>query len=354
MFIKTLFPYCFLLPCCLFAGIGCSGQTQDAPLPILLQGHRDSVSSIAFSPDSKILASGSDDRTIRLWDVDKWTTSRTLKGNGRNITSVGFSFDGKRIFGGTTTDEGFLGMVIEWEVSSGRELQKLPGHTRRVNCLAVSPDNKTLATGSIDCTIKLRDLTTGDVQFTLDGHTDVVDALAFSPDGEIVLSASRDRTLRLWAAKNGKSIAILRGHVGRIYSVAFTPDGKTVVSGADKGGSKGPGEIKLWDVSQASELATLKGHSNFVFAVAVSPSGRKLASASNISGSGNESRHEIKIWDLESRRELQSVIWKGSDSSLTTCLAYSPDGKYLALGDWDGTIKVWKLEDEAFPNSGKE
>ena len=143
------------------------------------------MSSVAFSRDGKMLASGSKDATIKLWDV-----------------------------------------------TTGKEQATLKGHMDWVTSVAFSPNSKTLASGSRDRTIKLWNVATGKEQASLKGHTNVVFSVAFSPDGKTLASASWDKTVKLWDVATAKERATLKGHTRLVYSVAFSPDGKTLASGS--------------------------------------------------------------------------------------------------------------------------
>jgi WD40 repeat protein len=189
-----------------FAGLwlsGRSGVAADEPKTDVkergtLKGHTNFVLSLAFSPDSKTLASASEDRRIKLWDV-----------------------------------------------AAGKEQATLQGHTERVNFVAFSPDGKTLASASDDKTIKLWDMATGKELATLQGHTERVLSLAFRPDGKMLASVSADKTIKQWDVATGKELATLMGHKSVVLSVVFSPDGKTLASASfDK-------TIKLWDVKPA-------------------------------------------------------------------------------------------------------
>jgi WD40 repeat protein len=158
-----------------------------------------------------------------------------------------------------------------------------------VNCLAFSPDGKTLASGSSDATIKLWDVATGKEQATLKGHKAGVICVAFSPDGKTLASGSNrdDTTIKLWDVATGKEQATLKGHKTG-SGVTFSPDGKRLVSWG--GGARDTGTIKLWDVATGKEQATLWGHRSTVASVAFSPDGNTLASGDN--------DMTIMLWDV--------------------------------------------------------
>jgi parallel beta-helix repeat protein len=158
-----------------------------------LTGHTDPVRSVAFSPDGRLLASGSYDNTIKLWEVASGREVRTLTGHTGDVTSVAFSPDGRLLASGSVDDT-----IKLWDVATGREVRTLSGHTSDVNSVAFSPDGRLLASGSDDKTIKLWDVATGSLVRTLSGHTSDVNSVAFSPDGRLLASGSDDNTIRLW------------------------------------------------------------------------------------------------------------------------------------------------------------
>jgi outer membrane protein assembly factor BamB len=200
-------------------------------------GHTDKVTSAAFSPDSKTLATASADRTVRLWDVATGTERAVLRGHTDAVWSVAFSPDGN-----TVISAGWDRTVRLWDSATGKELGSLEGHEEEILCLAASPDGRTLATGSTDWTIRLWDLPTRAQRALLKGHQGAVNGLAFSPDGQTLASGSGDETVKLWAVATARERATLRGHRSGVSAVAFSPDGRTLASaGLDDA-------VRLWEV----------------------------------------------------------------------------------------------------------
>jgi hypothetical protein len=235
-----------------------------------LETHSRSVWSVSFSPDGKTLASGSEDKTIKLWDVTTGKEIHTLQGHSSSVWSVSFSPDGKTLASGSDDKT-----IKLWDVTTGKEIHTLQGHSSSVWSVSFSPDGKTLASGSEDKTIKLWDITTGKAIHTLQGHSSVVSSVSFSPDGKTLASGSWDKTIKLWDVTTGKAIHTLQGHSSSVWSVSFSPDGKTLASGSwDK-------TIKLWDITTGKEIHTLQGHSSSVWSVSFSPDGKTLASGSD-------------------------------------------------------------------------
>ncbi|BAY94350.1 WD-40 repeat protein [Microchaete diplosiphon NIES-3275] len=176
-----------------------------------------------------------------------------------------------------------------------REQNRLEGHSDYVRSVVFSPDGKTLASASLDKTIKLWNRDTGKEISTLTGHSDSVISVVFSPDGKTIASASGDKTIKLWNRDTGKEISTLTGHSNSVISVVFSPDGKTLASASlDK-------TIKLWNRDTGKEISTLTGHSDSVISVVFSPDGKTLASASTgqhhqIVESGHRQRNFHPDW----------------------------------------------------------
>ncbi|MEH2441116.1 nSTAND1 domain-containing NTPase [Nostoc sp.] len=294
-----------------------------------LKGHNSSVSSVSFSPDGKTLASGSYDKTIKLWNLETGKEIRTLKGHNSFVFSVSFSADGKTLASGS-----YDKTIKLWNLETGKEIRTLKGHDSYVFSVSFSADGKTLASGSYDKTIKLWNLETGKEIRTLKGHDGIVYSVSFSADGKTLASGSVDKTIKLWNLETGKEIRTLRGHDGFVYSVSFSADGKTLASGSEDKTSK------LWNLETGKEIRTLKGHDIPVLSVSFSADGKTLAS-------GSEDK-TIKLWNLETGKEIRTLpseryVNKGHDGSVFS-VSFSADGKTLASGSYDKTIKLWNLE----------
>ncbi|SOD86419.1 trypsin-like peptidase domain-containing protein [Streptomyces sp. Ag109_G2-15] len=288
----------------------------DLPLQRRLSGHAMTVTSVAFSPDSRTLATGSYDRTVRLWDVATGTTRHILKRHTDQVYSVAFSPDGR-----TLATAGIDGRVLLWDVATGDPLYSLT-YSQSANAVAFSPDGKTLATATAD-TVQLWDATTRKAGRVLSGHTGLVSSVAFSPDSRTLATASWDRTTRLWDVATGTTRHILEGHTSEVVSVAYSPDGKTLATAGNDV------TVLLWDVATGKSRTSLTTATD---SVAFSPDGKSLATASP--------DHTVQLWNVTTGATISSLTGH-SDQVLQT--AFSPDGKTLASVGLDHTVRLWKV-----------
>ncbi|BAZ80247.1 serine/threonine protein kinase with WD-40 repeats [Sphaerospermopsis kisseleviana NIES-73] len=292
----------------------------ESPLQTLT-GHSNLVTSVAYSPDGKTLASGGD-KTIKLWAVKTGNLLQTFTGHSNLVTSVAYSPDGQTLASASNDNT-----IKLWAVKTGNLLHTFTGHSYWVGSVAYSPDGQTLASASNDNTIKLWAVKTGNLLHTFTGHSYWVGSVAYSPDGQTLASASNDNTIKLWDVKTGNLLHTFVGHSNSVWSVAYSPDGQTLASGSRDN------TIKLWEVKTGNLLQIFTGHFHWVTSVAYSPDGQTLASASNDT--------TIKLWEVKTGNLLQ--IFTGH-SHWVTSVAYSPDGQTLASGSGDKTIKIWRLK----------
>lgn len=244
------------------------------------RAHPEDIASVAFSPDGQRLASGSEDNTVRVWDVTTQSLLAELIGHSDDVYSVAFSPSGE-LLASCSVD----GSVRIWEVATGREVMTLTGHRRSVEKVEFSPDGNTLLSASSDGTVRLWNMQTFGLRRILEGHREWVLGAAFSPDGKYVLSGSSDRTVRLWDVASGETLEEFGGFNGFVLEVAFNPLGNLFVSaGADS-------NLRLWDLQAREQLLVLTEHEGRVSTVAFNHDGTLIASGSVADGT-------LRIWGL--------------------------------------------------------
>lgn len=341
-------------------------------------GHSSGVEAVVFSPDGRLLLTGSWDSTARLWETDTGRELRSFVGHSDRITSVAYSPDGRFILTGSKDATARL-----WDVTSGKELHRFEGHSDFVRGVAFSPDGRYVLTGSGDGTARLWALETGrevrrfrahpasalsitcsvlTVAFSPDGHyvvtagwnnparlweietgrevhyyvehstplTDEIPttfAAAFSPDGRFLLTGDNDKTARLWDVKTGLVVRQFRGHSAEVFAAAFSPDGHYVLTGS------GAKVARLWDAKTGLEVRQFQGPADRVYAVAFSPDRRYVLSVSWNS--------TAQLSELQTGREVRRY---SGHSVYATSVGYSADDKFVVTANHDNTVRVWLVK----------
>jgi WD40 repeat protein/S1-C subfamily serine protease len=280
-----------------------------------------SSSSVAFSPSGQLLAAGDTDGNINIWQFqDNGQFSKVFTRNiDRAIKAIAIIPDEKILLMANGTD------IIFWRLSDGKIVRYLYGGQKAIISMAISPDGQTLATGSMNKTIRIWRLLDGTLLKTLTGHQMEVSSIAFSPDGKTIVSGSRDKTVKIWRLQDGQILQniSLTGDFNRVKSVAVSPDGKTIVSTGDT--------ISIWEFDSGKLISTLKDE--YTSSVVISPNGQTFITGNNT--------HDLKIWQLRTGKLLRTI--KGHQSSVYS-VAISPDGRTLVSGGRDRSIKIWQAD----------
>jgi WD40 repeat protein len=284
--------------------------------------HARSTSRFKISPDGKKLATVNEtSAAVTLWDLDRREKIATLHGHRKSVVSVAFSPDSKTL--ATASADGTVKLWSATPTREGTDFGKLQSEGLSV---AFAPDSKAMATGNADGSVTLWSAETGSLLTTLQGHSGSVPSVAFSPDGRLLASGGSDHTVRLWAVASPRPLATLSGHKDRVWCVAFSPDGKTLASGGEDGA------VKLWDTAAGREIATLETGAGVVMSLSFSPDSKALALGTI--------ENSVKVWDVGSRQEVASLP---AHTSSVTAIAFSPDGKILASGSRDHTVLLWDV-----------
>jgi WD40 repeat protein/serine/threonine protein kinase len=281
--------------------------------------HPNWVESVAFSPDGRCLATGSADNTVRIWDVATGQELAAFREHAQMVLSVTYSPDGRRVASGSGD-----ATVKVWDTTNSKEPFTFKSSASVVRCVAYSPDGRRLASGDEKNTLKIWDSATGQELASLEGHREPIMCVAFSPDGRRLASGSADGMVKVWDAATGRELLPLAGHTKAVWDVAFSPDGGRLVSGSlDK-------TVIVWDAATGRELLPLKDHIGAARSVAFSPDGRRLVS------SGED--RTVKVWDAATGKELLTLT---GHLYGVRCVAFSPDGRCIASGSADSTVKIW-------------
>jgi WD40 repeat protein/serine/threonine protein kinase len=306
--------------------------------------HGSRVNQVAFSGDSKLVASASDDETIKIWQVPQGTCTLTLQRSKvpdappMPMKVLALHPEGKWLACAGDGDAIYL-----WDLMRPKqEPLSFAGHTEKITCLAFTPDGKQLVSGSADKSLKLWGLD-GQTLRSFGGHLAEVNGLALSRDGQLLASASSDKTVRLWDPASGQELRVLRGHASTVHGVAFSPGNQLASCSGD---SLKPGEIKLWEPATGEELNTFRWATQTVTGVVFSPDGKRLISADN---------QAVMIWDaanaLESRslrlpRKKRIDNEPEDDGAIVMAVAFDPRGKTVASAGYDNRATLWDVATE--------
>ncbi|WP_045865885.1 TIR domain-containing protein [Streptomyces sp. WMMB 714] len=338
-----------------------------------LHGHQDRVYAVKFR--STVLATGSADGTVRLWDPVSGRCRHRLEVHPGGVWPVSLDAAGRLLATGDAE-----GLVTLWDTATGEALHRLPDHTAPVYTAVFSPDGETLATGDAGASLRLWDTRTGTCRAVLEGHRGAVYRARFSPDGTLLATGDQGAdghgTVRVWNAAGGNLLHELPGHTGRVYTLDFHPAGGLLVSGDTDGG------VRLWDPVAGHAAGTLERCPGSVYQVLFGDEGRLLAACDSdgtvrmwrfASGRAGGERHSVSLlpqqpvehrgsaWACSFRPHDRQLLTVGTDGGAqiwdaetgggkrilrghgrrVNTLGFSADGTRLAASGNDGTVRMW-------------
>jgi WD40 repeat protein len=311
-------------------GLGPDGENLPGhPRPTPIEGHTNNVTALAVTRDGKFLATGSSDKTIRLWDLSGASPrlARVFQGHTEEVSTLAFSPDGQTLASGSNDQS-----IRLWRVSLSDEHQNYAGHTAYVWTAAFSPDGKLFADAGADKIVYIRD-TAGKVLHKLEGHTAPVTALAFSGDSTKLASVGGDQVVRVWDAKEGKLLKELKGHTAPIMAVAFGGNSSLITGGIDK-------VARLWDVSKDQPVLTFPANKSMISAVALRSDGKQalIGSADGM----------FRVFDVTGTapKEVGAI---SAHLAGVGAVTYGPDATKIATCGGDGLVKHWNLPGPGIP-----
>lgn len=316
-------------------------------------GHAEKVHAVAFGPQGNRVASGSSDDSLRVWDVSGRREPLRLEGHGRRVASIVYGPDGRRVTrsgGGSSVRSldfdpegrrllsGSNDRSLQlWNVDSHEELAQLDGHTDAVNCIAVEPEGERAVSGSADETLRIWNIASGEQVDVFRKHTTPVTAVAFGPDGERLISGAQidffgrgatPDNLLVWSMPDGEVLASMKAHSSPVTAVALSPDGRRAVSGS------GDETVRVWNVQNEEEIGCFEGHSARIREVAFGPDDGCVVSAAE-----DES---VRIWDvgtgecremIEGTSDIGAVLSDGDDETTEALRAVAGEREVAIVRD---------------------
>ncbi|MDM8515523.1 protein kinase [Desulfobacterales bacterium HSG16] len=284
-----------------------------------LKGHTSYVESVSFSPDGRLLASGSWDNTIRLWNMKTGRLVNTLKWHMSHVESVAFSPDGRFMASGSRDNT-----IIIWNAKSFRLLKILKGHEDSVNSVSFVKDEEIIVSGSEDNTIRFWKINSGKLLKKLSDHKTGVSAVAFSRHGQYFAAGSPDGSIRFLNLREKQPAKTLMGNNTGINTIAFSNDECMIASGSDDN------MVRIWDVDTCELIHIYRDHARSVRSVAFSPDNSLI-----VSGGDDQT---LRLWNIETGKLIRTI--SGHLKSVKS-VVFSPDGRFIASGSEDNTVRLW-------------
>ncbi len=284
--------------------------------------HSERVTAVAATPDGRRVVSGSQDKTLRLWDLTTGKCLLVFQGHSGAVTSVAVTPDGRFVLSGSEDNTLRL-----WAITSGTCLRTYEGHTSGVLAVTLTPHGQFIVSSSHDRTIRIWNPATTECLQIFKGHNKEITAVAVAPNREFVASCSEDRTVRWWERQTGKRLLTLSGHKNTVTAVKVDPSGRYLLSGSKDM------TLKLWEIAAGKCVRTFEAHQGYVSSLDITPDSRFV-----ISGSKDRT---LRLWNIKTGKCTR--VFEGHALGVNT-VTFTRDGRYLISGSDDKSLKVWELD----------
>jgi len=314
-------------------------QKKDSEAAAAPDGHKDEVLSVSITPDGRLAASGSRDKSVRVWDLERGKCLHTFEGHEREVKGVGITADGRSV-----VSAGWDGTIRVWDVTNGKcqriiDVENIDGFTKyktksSINGLTISPDGKTALIGDVFSNLMLWDLETGENLKSLKGHR--FECVVAVHDFRIAVSGSNEQTIQVWDLETGECLRTLSGHTQDIWSVSISADGSRAVSGGKDN------TVRVWDIERGISVGAGEIHLDSVVDIAVTPDGKQAVSRStDLSGQYTPWKYVLRTWDFKTGEPLHAL--KGHKQAVTS-VTLTPDNKSAVSVSYDQMVYMWDLE----------
>src|SRR5579883_562236 len=293
----------------------------------IYRGHTGRVNTVAWAPDGERIASGSDDKTVQIWDAVTGEKISICTGHAKQVNAVAWSPDGSRVVSGSSDAKAQV-----WDPAAGNKIITYY-HAGGVNTVKWSPNKQFIASAGESQEVQIWDSIQGFRVLSFRGRSHTVTDLSWSPNGVFLASAGNDSEIQIWNTSFGQKVLSYTNHSNWVNALCYSPDGTGLASASDDRSVQvtllAPGR-NLFSLQEPKSIFTLRGHSGKVFAVAWSPDGKYIVSGS-LDGT-------VKIWDSTTGSNIYT--YSGHSTKVGT-VAWSPNGKMIASGSWDGAVHIW-------------
>ncbi|MGH9140128.1 MAG: WD40 repeat domain-containing protein [Vicinamibacterales bacterium] len=286
--------------------------------------HRDVVTSLGFSADGRRLVTTSEDRTAMIWSVE---TARAIGGplaHAEAVSWAGLTADGTRAL--TVSADGAATL---WDVETGKRLFELRSDHEVVTVARLSRDGALAVTGMVDGGVRIWDTKTGSPVVSLVGHNQRINDVGFSPDGRRVATTSADKTARIWDAATGRQVGATIRHQDAVWDADFSPDGRLVATASDDG------TVGVWSAETGLRHADLMRHASAVYTIEFSPDGRRIVTTSG--------DYSARVWDVTNGQPVTERMRHGDWLEAS----FNADGTRVFTASWDRTLRLWDVRPSA-------